>query len=65
MSSTISSSLSFESRLLPTTYSYCARSICKLVRDKPTKAKLEYLKHVIDDNASVALDRLGTAQAIQ
>lgn len=42
----------------PRNPSAVAWSICKLVRDKPTKAKLEYLRHVIDDNASVALDRL-------
>lgn len=34
-------------------------AMCKLVTNKPGQAKLEYIKHMIDADASAALDRLG------
>lgn len=37
-------------------------SMVKLVQNKPVQAKLEYLKHVVDENASRALDSLPPAQ---
>lgn len=40
-------------------------SMCKLVRDKPTQAKLEYLRHVIDDKCAAALERLGPEELEQ
>lgn len=33
-------------------------SMCKLMRERPLDAKLEYIKHMIDDDADAALDRL-------
>merc|ERR1740122_861987 len=37
-------------------------SMAKLMRDRPSEAKMEYLKHAVDAEAAAALERLGAEQ---